>query len=293
MALKSMTGHGIGEAAGSGRKVTVEISSVNRRQFEIRFSTPRNLSGLEPRISEIVHREISRGNINVSVDVVESEAVKAKGIRVDRALAEAYLKELRKIAAGLGVKDDISTRTLAGLPGVVEFASGGESRAIWPLLNKALGIAVKGLKAMRIAEGKTIAEDLGARLKLLGKLLASIKIVAPSVSESFRQVLIERLKQAGAAMEKGDPRLMQEVALYADRCDISEEIVRLESHMKQASGMLGSSEPVGRSMDFLCQEMFREINTIGSKAGNADISRNVIAFKSELESIREQVQNVE
>jgi uncharacterized protein (TIGR00255 family) len=273
--------------------VEVEVSSVNRKQFDLRLAMSKSLAALEPQITELVHKEISRGSITVAVNLVDSDPVKAGSIRVDSELARAYLKQIRKIAAGLGLKDDLTAKSLLSLPGVVEHAPVREGAAVWPIIKKALVQALKRFNSMRLAEGKAIAGDFAARLDRLETFLLAVKKEAPAITSAYRESLVGRLKKAGIETGEGGNRLMQEIAMFAERSDISEEIVRLESHMKQAGKMLVSAQPVGRSLDFLCQEMFREINTIGSKANSVEISRHVIAFKSELESVREQVQNVE
>ena len=192
------------------------------------------------------------------------------------------------------MKDDLSARCLVTLPGVIRYESLPEdSEKIWPLLNKALRKALAGLTAMRAKEGISLQKDLLRRFSVLKRELGGIKEDAPVVAEKYRETLQKRIEQAGVAGGLSEEQLLKEVVVFADRCDITEEIVRLESHFGQIAGIVRSSEPAGRTLDFLCQEMFREINTIGSKANSGEISARVVRFKAGLETVREQVQNIE
>ncbi len=294
MTLRSMTGYGRGGAASRGMRVEVELNSVNRKQLEVRFTLPRSLASLESRIVERVQESVSRGQVSGGVVVRISESLRQKSLRVDRHLAAAYVTELRRTARVLKLPDDLAASLLVGLPEVVSY-SGADQDAehVWPVLQKALRAAIKQLIAMREREGASLAADLQRRLRKLEGYLGQIRREAPDVPRRYRQVLQARLKQAGVTINPTDPSLLKELAVFADKSDISEEITRLESHFKQAYGLLKSAEPTGRTLDFLAQEMFREINTIGSKANEVRITNQVIRFKTELERIREQVQNIE
>jgi uncharacterized protein (TIGR00255 family) len=268
--------------------------SVNRKQLEVRFNLPRSLASLESRMVERVQESVSRGQVSGGVVVRISESLRQKSLRVDRHLAAAYVTELRRTARVLNLPDDLAASLLVGLPEVVSY-SGADQDAehVWPVLQKALRAAIKQLIAMREREGASLAADLQRRLRKLEGYLGQIRREAPDVPRRYRQVLQARLKQAGVTINPTDPSLLKELAVFADKSDISEEITRLESHFKQAYGLLKSAEPAGRTLDFLAQEMFREINTIGSKANEVRITNQVIRFKTELERIREQVQNIE
>jgi uncharacterized protein (TIGR00255 family) len=294
MTLHSMTGYGRGGAASRGLRVDVELNSVNRKQLEVRLNLPRSLASLESRMVERVQEAVSRGQVSGGVVVRISESLRQKSLRVDRHLAAAYVTELRRTARVLNLADDLSASLLVGLPEVVIY-SGADQDAehVWPVLQKALRAAIKQLVAMREREGAALAADLQRRLRKLEGYLAQIRREAPDVPRRYRLVLQARLKQAGVTVNTSDPLLLKELAVFADKSDISEEITRLESHFKQAYGLLKSVEPAGRTLDFLAQEMFREINTIGSKANQVRITNQVIRFKTELERIREQVQNIE
>lgn len=294
MALKSMTGCGRGSASAAGVRVDVELSSVNRKQFDAHINLPKALMMLEPRVDALIQKSISRGNVTGSVNVSVSGTALQKCISVESDTARAFVQALRKTAKELGLKDDLTARTLVSLPGVIKYDSLPEdSEKIWPLLNKALQQALASLTAMRAKEGKALQADLMKRFVALKGELDCVEKLAPEVAEKYRKTLQERIEKAGVAGGLSSEQLGKEVALFADRSDISEETVRLGSHFKQVADLMKAVEPVGRTLDFLCQEMFREINTIGSKASSETISGHVVRFKANLESVREQVQNVE
>ena len=294
MALVSMTGYGCGEASAGGIKLDVELSSVNRKQFDVRVSLPRALASLESRIREVVHNSISRGHVTGIVRIGLSSSTRAKGVAVDTALAAAYIRDLRRAACELGLQDDLTARSLTYLQDVIQHEDVLEDTAkIWRLARKALKSALEQLTEMRRTEGAVLEKDMRQRLGALGNRAARIRKLAPNVTAKYRTALRRRLKSAEIDLKDFDERVLKELAIFADRSDISEELVRLESHFEHAAKLMSSGKPSGRGLDFLCQEMFREINTIGSKASDKSISRHVIEFKTELESLREQVQNVE
>lgn len=294
MALNSMTGYGRGQASAEGIRVTVELSSVNRRQLDLHINLPRSLSILEARITEEVHHKVTRGRITGEVNVTESSQLRRKSIRVDEDLAEAYLDALRGAAGKFRLRDDFSGSLLLQLPDVVHYEQIEEDvDRIWPVLQKALQKALRELSRMRSREGKALQQDLEARVGGLAGIVDEIRVEAPKVTRRYRANLRERLSQAGVDLPVNDDRLLREIVLFADRSDIAEELTRLESHMKQARRLMRSRDATGKSLDFLAQEMFREINTIGSKANDGAIVRCVVNFKAELERFREQVQNIE
>lgn len=294
MSLSSMTGYGRGEAMSGGIKVEVELASVNRKQFDVKISLPRTLSALEPRVYEIIHEAISRGAITGAVRIVASSEGRERRVSVDADLAAAYVRRLRRVGKNLKLRDDLGVRALLHLPEVVRYEGEiEESGKVWPLLKKALNEAITRLVETRRAEGVALSRDIRRLFGRLKGILNRIRKLAPEVPNEYREKLQGRLIKLGVGNEADDRQLLREVALFAERSDVTEEIVRLDSHFDQALGLLDSREPAGRALDFICQEMFREINTIGSKANNGEISRHVICFKSDLEKMREQVQNVE
>ena len=293
MALKSMTGFGEGTASAEGIRVVVEISSVNRKQLDIHVSLPRNLVTLDAQVQQLIRTEFTRGRVSGIVRVEATEGF-AGSVKVDEKLAVQYVEGIRKTARKLKLADDLGAESIARLPGVVSVDQDTlDADHVSTVLEAAMTSALRGLAKMRAAEGKVLATDLRERLGLLENAAKAIGKLAAGVVSAYREKLFLRLKEAGLDDLAGDERIVKEIALFADRCDISEELVRLKSHLAQARGLLRSSEPAGRTLDFLCQELFREINTVGSKANEVEITRYVVAFKTELERIREQVQNIE
>ena len=295
MSLMSMTGRGTGAAAGRLARVEAELSSVNRKQLDVNVGLPRFLASFESRVQARIQQALSRGRVTGEIRVTWAEAARAAGARVDEGLARAQVAALRAAAKKLGLPDDLKASALLALPEVVSFERGAaDSEALWPAVEKALAAALAALQAMRKKEGAALGRDLRARLRTLAALTAEIGARAPAIAEIYRANLLKRIGAALPGSElAGDERLLKEVALFADRSDLTEELVRLDSHLKQAGDLLKAGGVAGRTLDFLVQEMGREINTIGSKANDGEITRRVIAFKTELERIREQVQNIE
>jgi len=294
MSLRSMTGYGRGEASQSGIQVLVELSAVNRRQLDIQYNLPRAFTGLESRVTEEVQKYVHRGRISANVHVEFSSKLRKKGIHVDEELATGYLKELRETAGKLGLEDDFKAGLLLSLPDVVRYEQVAEDiDAVWPTLRIALRKALTALNEMRKMEGDTLGADLESRLVVVQQQVDKIRIRAPHSARQYQTGLKKRLTQAGVSLEETDDRLLREIAIYADRIDITEELTRLESHLGQARKMMKSKEAAGKSLDFLAQEMFREVNTIASKANDSKIAHNVIRCKSELDRFREQAQNIE
>lgn len=293
MALKSMTGFGEGTASADGIQVTVELSSVNRKQLDIHVHLPRNLITLDAQVQRLVRDEFTRGRVSGIVRV-EAAGGSAGSVKFDEKLATQYVEGLRKTATRLKLVDDLGADAITRLAGVVTVEQESQDADhVASVLDHAMAKALRGLAIMRATEGKALEKDLRARLQLLEVLMKEIRKLSSSVVSAYREKLFQRLEEAGLEDLAADERIVKEIALFADRCDISEELTRLKSHLAQVRKLLRSAEPVGRTLDFLCQELFREINTIGSKANEVEITRQVVAFKTELERIREQVQNVE
>jgi uncharacterized protein (TIGR00255 family) len=293
MAFRSMTGFGHGRAAGA-LSWEVEISSVNRKQADVRVNLPRGLAALESRVVDEVRKGVARGAISVSCRPVFSGPGRGGMAGINGALAKKYLEQIRAFGRELGLEEKVGLKLLLGLPGVlVSEDSLADAESVWPVIRKALADAVKRWQAMRVAEGRRLQRDMQARFRTLVKLQARIRKAAPGVAAQYRDALRRRLAEAGCRLDAGDGAVAREVAMFADRSDVSEEIVRLDSHFQQYESLSRKNEAVGRTLDFLCQEMLREINTIGSKANDAVITTDVIAFKSVLEALREQAQNVE
>ena len=293
--MKSMTGYGWGECSQDGFKVTVELSSVNRKQGEISISLPRELEVLEAQIRDEVNQRVARGRLTARVTLHAAEGREGARVKLNEALATAYAKELRALGKKLQLKDDLSLDALFRAPGVLE-AGGtvGDAEAFWPGVKKALLQALTMLVKMRVREGSHLRKDLVDRIGIMRKAVARVRKEAPLVQKRYRDQLVERIKAAGLeTLQLDEERLLKEVVFFADRSDITEGLTRLQSRFQQFDDCLKSAEPVGRTLDFLAQEMNREINTIGSKANDGAISRDVVVLKTELEKFREQAQNVE
>lgn len=292
--MKSMTGYGWGDAVQNGIKVTVELSSVNRKQSEISVNLPRELEVLEAQIRDEVNRRVARGRVTSRVTLHAGE--KREGnVRINAVLAHAYAKRLRSLARELKLGGDVTLDHLLRAPGVLESDDDvPDAEDFWPAVEKALKLALEMMVAMREKEGAHLRGDLVKRIDTMRKSAIKVQKRAPQVQVRYRQQLLDRIRSAGLeALKIEEERILKEVIFFADRSDISEEITRLQSHFKQFDDCVNSREPVGRTLDFLAQEMNREINTIGSKANDEMISREVVVLKTELEKFREQAQNVE
>lgn len=287
-----MTGYGAASARVGGVRVIVELSSVNRKQLDVVFRLPPQLAAQESRVQKIIQEQISRGRISGTV-LLEAASGGAM-IQIDHARAEETVKQLRRTAKKLNLTDDLSASMLLQVPSLLKMQTTEQSpEEIFQCLEKVLTAALKKLNAMRLREGKALEADLLARLKLLEQMLAAIKPRAPQIVSNYRNKLMQGLEAAGLKNVAADERIIREIALFGEKSDIAEEITRLESHIAQFKKMVRNNEPSGRPLDFLAQEFFREINTIGSKANDLKITEQVVAFKTELERIREQIQNVE
>ena len=293
--MKSMTGYGRGECAQDGFKITVEVSSVNRKQSEISMNLPRELEVLEAQIRDEINRSVSRGRITVRLGLHAASADGGSQVRVNVPLAKAFVRELSRLAREMKLSEQPTLDLLIRVPGILQTGNEiSEAEDLWPAVQKALKSALATLVLMRKREGTHLATDLKKRMKEMRRAATRIEEHAPEVKKRYQSQLQERIKSAGLQMPAGDDeRLLKEVVYFADRSDISEELTRLQSHFQQFEDCLKSGEPVGRTLDFLSQEMNREINTIGSKANDSLISRDVVVLKAELEKFREQVQNIE
>ena len=290
-----MTGYGRGECSQNGFKITVELSSVNRKQSEIFVTLPREMEMLEAQIRDVINRHISRGRLNVRVALHAGASKLSARMHLNVPLAKAYARELTRLSRQLKLPGPVTLDQLARAPGVFQTDEQlVEEQDFWPAVEQALKRALGTLVKMRAREGSHLVQDLARRVDLMRRAALRIQKQAPRVAEKYRDQLVHRIKDAGLeAPGVDDDRLLKEVVYFADRSDISEELTRLQSHFQQFDDCAKSSEPVGRTLDFLAQEMNREINTIGSKANDSVISKEVVTLKAELEKFREQAQNVE
>ena len=293
-----MTGYGSGRGtAANGTPCAVEIQSVNRKQSEVVVNIPRDLASLEPRAREIINAHISRGRLGVNISL-QSRPVgngsEAPPPALDVAAARAYYQAMLALQRELGAGGEITIETVLRAPGVLRLTEEAVSpEETWPAIESALRQALADLVEMRSREGRHLAEDLRARLTEMRARFAEIRRRQPNATVNYRAALHDRLQKAGIELALDDERLHKEVVLFADRCDISEEVTRLESHLDQFLALLPKDEPVGRTMDFLTQEMARELNTLGAKSNDLAINQLALACKTELDKVREQVQNIE
>lgn len=291
--MHSMTGFGRGAAATDAWHATVEVNSINRKQAEVVVQAPRELSELEGRIRKLVLGTVSRGRVQVAINLERGEGAPA-AIRVDAALARAFHAAFVELGQSVGQSVVPTASDYLRQPGIVTLGNGDiAAEEAWPAIEPALQAALTGLAAMRATEGEHLKTDFLARLDTLAGFTGQIAADAPARPVRQRELLARRLREAGLELDPADERVARELALFADRCDVSEELTRLDSHFAKFRQYLDASEAPGRALDFLCQEMFREFNTIGAKANDAGIAQTIVEAKTELEKIREQVQNLE
>ena len=289
-----MTGFGRAEASEGGLRCGVELSSVNRKQSDIDVRLPREWGALEADARKLLAGAISRGRLQAGI-TLDAAGETGASLRVDHSLARQYVEALRKLDAELCGTRGFTVDALLRAPGVFIVAE-SESHAadqVWPLIESTMNKALTIWDKARTREGAHLKKDIETRLKVVRDVLKGIQREAPRVPQLQREAMRKRLADAGLPLPLDDERLLKEIAVFADKSDISEEIARLGGHLDEFARLLKSSEPSGRAMDFLTQEMHREINTMGSKANHAGIAHLVVAGKTEVERIREQVQNVE
>lgn len=291
--VRSMTGFGRGEAASDYGRIVVEMKSVNHRFSEVVMRYPKELVSLEDKTRALVAKRVVRGRVDVFLNWEESRAQR-RTVEVDRDLAQAYYKACTELEGLTGKPANIDAAFIARLPDVFRVTEEPENLdAIWTLLEQAAESALTSLIAMRETEGAKLAQDLSERATAVEGYTERIAASAPAMLETYRNQLRERLNELLAPNTVDEQRLAMEVAILADRSAITEELVRLGSHCQQLRDMLAADESIGRKLDFLLQEMNREINTIGSKVSDHTVTSLVIEVKSELEKIREQAQNIE
>jgi len=288
-----MTGYGRGQSAHNGSKFSVELNSVNRKQSDVVVALPRELTELEPRVRDLINAAVSRGRLNVVI-AYHPSASSTQNLALDATLARTYYRAMLDLQKELKAAGEINIETVLRAPGVLRLPE--EQLSIdeaWPHVEASLKEALADLVKMREHEGKHLAKDLIHRLKAVRGCVRSIKLLQPGVLKRHRQSLHERIQRAGIDLSFDDERLVKEVIFFADKSDISEELTRLESHFAQFAHHLRKNEPVGRTLEFMCQEIGREFNTLGAKANDVEISQLVVTCKAEMEKIREQIQNIE
>lgn len=289
---RSMTGFGHGECTIDNTTFTVEIKSVNHRYGDLNIKMPRVFSALEERVREMANDKISRGKVDIYInyDSFNQDA----SVKLDLNLAEAYADAMRVLKDKLGMNDSMTLQLITKFPDIIKLETKEKDLdSLWEILKSALTDALAGFVEMREREGARLLEDLKLKLDNIGKSVEKINVKAPQMVVDYEQKMRERLKEILKDTSVDENRILNEAAIFADRTCVDEELVRLESHIKEFSKSLKAKGTVGKKLDFILQEMNREINTIGSKAIDIEITNLVIELKTELEKIREQVQNLE
>ena len=291
--ISSMTGFGRATVASDGREITIELKSVNHRYLDLAFRMPRHIGFIEDVLRQLLTGQLSRGHVDIFVNY-RNTRTDARAVVIDEALMGAYLSAARKAAAQYELRDDITLSAAMRFPDVTDVIEAEEDRdAVAALAREAALRAVTAMKRMRAGEGERLCNDLLNRVTTVESIAGKIDVRAPFVVEEYRTKLSERIESMLGGVEVDRTRLATEVALFADKASINEELVRLASHITEMRKVLGADEAAGRRLDFIVQEMNREFNTIGSKANDVEITSLVIAGKGEIEKIREQVQNIE
>lgn len=289
--IKSMTGYGKGEAEQDGRRFVAEVRAVNHRYCDISVRLPRRYALLEGNVKKAVAGRISRGKVDITLSAEGVEQAPLT-LEVNIPLAVSYYSALRSLKERLGLAGDITVKEISSIPDVISLnEESPDIKRDWSSIEAAINKSLDALDEMKTAEGAALAVEITGRLEQIRMAIDDIGARAPEVVRSYKERLSSIMAGTGYDLDQG--RIVQEVAYFADRCDISEELVRLRSHLKQFKTIAASPEPSGRKLDFLIQEINREVNTIGSKGNDALISQKVVEVKAELEKIREQVQNIE
>jgi len=295
--MRSMTGFGKAYAADAelGIAFSVEISSVNRKQLEIRASLPHELSALDLLLRQLVKQKITRGTVSARVTMTLDEKQNLSTVKINHSLLERLTKECCELQKKFGNQASWSVAELMGLPGVMEtIPPNMEKTEIKTIFTQAVEDAVDNLVEMREIEGQELSKDLKKRCEALIGLTDKLEPLIKKVPEVLKQRLFERLEKEDFSVDINDERMLKELIFYVDRSDVSEEITRLRSHFVQLEQFLNKNDKaIGRSMDFLLQEIFREVTTFGNKAGGCEVTPIIVEFKTELEKIREQIQNIE
>jgi len=292
--MKSMTGFGQAVRKQGAVQIEISISSVNsKRGLDLNLGLPRDLQNCEEVARELIQSEVARGRLNVQASLEKRQRDTVGVLDVDPAAVKHYQKQIDALCKQRVLNEGVSSEFLLKLPGVLKDPDQQQQQDHTVLFTSVLKQALKHYQAARNREGLTLKRDLKLRLQTIGDRVSVVEQRRPQVIHQHRNTLLERLQQAGFPDLVEDDRILKEVALFADRSDVSEEVTRLQAHLQEGRRLTTLKQPVGRSFDFLIQEIGREINTIGSKSNDLEISRAVLEMKAELEKVREQVQNIE
>lgn len=291
--LRSMTGFGRSKYENEGREYLVEIKSVNNRYSDISIKLPRNISFLEEKVKTVVSNSISRGKIDVFINFT-NYSEKGKKIKINNELAKQYIEELKKLKTETEIIDNIGIMEICKMPEVLNLKiEEDDENVLWQELQECLNNAITGFLLMKENEGNKIKEDLEKRIEDIREKIEKISEVSTGLVEEYVVKLEKRVNELLKTTVVDETRLAQEIVIYSDKCSVEEELTRLRSHIAQFLNLLNETNPIGKKLDFLIQEMNRETNTIGSKANSLEITNLVVDIKTEIENIREQVQNIE
>lgn len=291
--LKSMTGYGKRETVADGKKIFVEIKSVNHRYSDYNIKVQRHLGFLEDKIRKCVSADISRGKVDVYLNV-ENYETEDKEIRLNKQLAQNYIDVLNQLRDEFGLEDDISVSNVAVNTDIFQTERVEvDEEQLWKSVKEVLDGALDEFVAMRSREGERIEKDLCERVEYMRTLVKSVEERSPQTVKEYNDRLYDKIKEVLDGREIDESRVLTEVAIYADKVAVNEETVRLSSHFDEFDAIIGNGEPAGRKLDFLIQEINREVNTIGSKANDIEIAKLVVTLKGEIEKLREQIQNIE
>lgn len=291
--LKSMTGFGRMQEVINNREILVEIKAVNHRYYEFNSRVPRAYGYLDEKLKGFLNGRVSRGKVEVSVSIFNQEGADA-AIEINRSIADGYVSALRSVSEELDLKDDLSLSSIMRLPDIFNVVKTAEDEEIiWQDVKTVASKALDKFINMRETEGKKMYEDISSRLDFIESVVGKIEKRSPEVTELYREKLYSKIKEIVGDRNIDDARVLTEAAVFSEKTAVDEETVRLRSHIAQYRSLLDSDEAVGRKLDFLTQEMNREVNTIGSKGQDLEITKMVVDLKSEIEKIREQIQNIE
>lgn len=291
--LKSMTGYGRCQRVLDGRDISVEIKSVNHRFFEFSARVPRAYGYLEEKMKGFVQQNISRGKIEVNVTVFTLEGKDAE-VEINRSLAKGYIDALRSVSEELNLPDNLTLNSVLRFQDVFSVRkTQDDEEIIWNAVKEVAREAIDNFVAMRVVEGKRLKTDIEEKLDSIERSVAKVEVLSPQTTAAYRERLYAKLCEVLDKANIDESRILTEAAIFAEKTAVDEETVRLRSHIAQFRDLISGEEPVGRKLDFLVQELNREINTIGSKAQDIEVAKIVVDVKSDIEKIREQIQNVE
>ena len=291
--IKSMTGYGRAQKILNGRDILVEIRSVNHRYYEYSSRVPRTYNYIDEKLKVLLKQGISRGKVEVNVSINNIEGRDTE-IAINKGIAEGYVNALRSISAELGLEDDLSLSKLMKLPDIFSIQkTPDDEEQVWDDVAEVAGEALDKFVSMRETEGEKLRNDVLSKAECILKMVGQVEALSPKTVENYRGKLYQKLSELLESKDIDQQRILTEAAIFAEKIAVDEETVRLRSHISQLKDMLSSADPIGRKLDFIVQEMNREVNTIGSKAQDLNITKIVVDMKAEIEKIREQIQNIE